>query len=191
MISTEWFIRRQTAKGIVDLLNGLGSQRLKSSRYAQYQKNLIQSYYFIFYTYFRYWRFILLAANEKEASNWAWRVVFCSIAMGSILIVAFALDEHLSDLYLLHQANTVLCMLWWITFFMCLIRSPGVVTDNLSEGGKYSYETALDTISKIGQIPLDADEMPIVCHTCRVRRPLRSKHCKLTKRCVYKFDHFW
>jgi ankyrin repeat protein len=32
MISTEWFIRRKTSKGIIDLLNALGSQRLKTSR---------------------------------------------------------------------------------------------------------------------------------------------------------------
>lgn len=38
---------------------------------------------------------------------------------------------------------------------------------------------------------LHAGELPAVCHTCRVRRVLRSKHCKIQRRCVYKFDHFW
>jgi hypothetical protein len=139
----------------------------------------------------RYWRFLLLGGNEKEASHWAWRVVFSSNFIGTILVVIFALDEHLSDLYILHQTNTMLCTLWWICFIMCLIKSPGLVTDNLSDGGKYSYETSLEMITKLGQSPSDADEMPNICHTCRVRRPLRSKHCKLLKRCVYKFDHFW
>lgn len=29
-----------------------------------------------------------------------------------------------------------------------------------------------------------------VCHTCKVIRPLRSKHCKIANKCIYKFDHF-
>lgn len=76
---------------------------------------------------------------------------------------------------------------------MCLFKSPGLVTDNQSEGGRYSYETSLDIIARVGKSSeaADDDEPPNVCHTCRVRRPLRSKHCKILKRCVYKFDHFW
>lgn len=33
--------------------------------------------------------------------------------------------------------------------------------------------------------------LPPVCHTCRVQKPLRSKHCKVARKCVCKFDHFW
>ena len=37
----------------------------------------------------------------------------------------------------------------------------------------------------------DGGVIPGVCHTCRVQKPLRSKHCKFAKKCVLKFDHFW
>lgn len=36
-----------------------------------------------------------------------------------------------------------------------------------------------------------AGKLPPVCHTCRVQKPLRSKHCKVMRKCVCKFDHFW
>jgi hypothetical protein len=31
--------------------------------------------------------------------------------------------------------------------------------------------------------------MPPLCHTCRIVKPLRSKHCTTIKRCVPMFDH--
>lgn len=29
-----------------------------------------------------------------------------------------------------------------------------------------------------------------LCHTCHVARPLRSKHCRVQRKCVLLFDHF-
>jgi hypothetical protein len=29
-----------------------------------------------------------------------------------------------------------------------------------------------------------------LCHTCHVARPLRSKHCRVTRKCVLVFDHY-
>lgn len=124
---------------------------------------------------------VFLGANDKEISNWPWRIVFTSNLIGSILTVYFLMNENLSDLYALHLLNTMLQCLWWVFFILCLITSPGIVRDINDE-----YEKSLDLIRTL----VDEKSAPSICHSCRVRRPLRSKHCKIQRRCIDKFDHF-
>eukprot|EP01035_Chromulina_nebulosa_P020159 gene20159-26172_t len=73
------------------------------------------------------------------------------------------------------------------SYFQLIRGSPGLVVDNHSDGNRYSYDKGLEEIASIGAVVVD---IPNLCHTCRVRRPLRSKHCKILRHCVYKFDHF-
>ena len=49
------------------------------------------------------------------------------------------------------------------------------------------YLTALELAAE-GQVE-QASEIGNLCHTCRIARPLRSKHCVMLKRCVSVFDH--
>lgn len=123
----------------------------------------------------------LMGSNEKELSNWPWRIVFGSNFLGSIITVGFIMNEHLSDLYVLHLMNTMIQSLWWFFFCMCLFRNPSFVRDDHKE-----YAEMLELIGKTE----DENSLPSICHSCHVRRPLRSKHCKLQRRCVNKFDHF-
>ena len=125
---------------------------------------------------------VLFGSNDKELSYWMWRVVFMSNFIGSVLTMYFIMNEHLSDLYLLHLMNTSLQLLWWFFFLMCLFKSPGRVHDLGDE-----YSKALDLMCNV---QVNDRNLPIVCHSCGVRRPLRSKHCKIQGRCIHKFDHF-
>ena len=52
---------------------------------------------------------------------------------------------------------------------------------------RQKYEEALQaaadgTLAETNAVPL--------CHTCRIVKPLRSKHCTVAKRCVPMFDHY-
>ena len=56
----------------------------------------------------------------------------------------------------------------------------------------HSYDAALVLMgSDVALEEATAVHLPPVCHTCRVQKPLRSKHCKVMRKCVCKFDHFW
>mgnify|MGYP003386705335 FL=1 len=97
---------------------------------------------------------------------------------------------------------------------MCGRQNPGVCVDNttnvkhqdveleqrtsllLNDAEKgnvidYSFDAAANAISKTtSSHTVHEENMPNVCYTCKLRKPLRSKHCKVQRCCIHKFDHF-
>ena len=164
-IKTEWALRRATTRSTIELIGTLGTQRLKEGRVMG---------------------FLCFGSNEREVSVWPWRIVFLSNLVASITTIIFALSEPLADLYVLHLLNTMFQCVWWGMFTACLVKGASDVRDASLPSGASSYEAALDTIGRMGT----DEHLPAVCHTCRVVKPLRSKHCKLQRKCIHKFDHF-
>ena len=56
------------------------------------------------------------------------------------------------------------------------------------------YESALESLgaetSNDGRNTADARSTPPLCHSCHIVRPLRSKHCRVSRKCVLVFDHY-
>jgi ankyrin repeat protein len=51
---------------------------------------------------------------------------------------------------------------------------------------RQQYDAVIDSYSK--DFP-PQDKRVNLCHSCRIVKPLRSKHCRVTRRCVLLFDH--
>lgn len=126
--------------------------------------------------------FVVIGFDQMETAVWMWRFVFWSNAIASYTTIIFAMDILMRDLTILLALNIILQILWWNSFFSCL-KHPGHIREPVTNS---EYEKGLDFIGSSGE-----DITPYqLCHTCHLRKPLRSKHDRCTNQCIYKFDHF-
>ncbi len=169
-LKCEWALRRLSSRNTWELIQQLEIKRLTDGR-------ILQN--------------VLFAANDREMSAWPWRIVFASNFIGTCYSLFFAFHESMSDLWLLHMLNTALQSCWWFCFWMCLQKGVSDVYDpRATPGGEIGmYDAALELIGK-RESDANLDDLPHMCHTCHVVRPLRSKHCKIQRCCINKFDHF-
>ena len=165
---------------------------------------LILSHFFILSR--RILMYLFFGANEREITAWAWRIVFLSNFAASCVSFTLAISDTLADLAMLHCFTSIVQVVWWLCFTLCFMKSPTFVVgssnssgvDKRKEGqgnnkgkGKGKGNSKNDTMTYAGI--LDAIGMSTgeeshvqVCHSCRVVRPLRSKHCKVLRRCVQR-----
>lgn len=68
----------------------------------------------------------------------------------------------------------------WYFFYKAMMSDPGVIAC-AEEQKKRTIIRAAET---------DSLHIEKFCSTCMVMKPLRSKHCAVTNRCIAKFDHY-
>lgn len=181
LLVMELTLRKLTSSSTLEVARGLGWKKLMDKRALAY---------------------LFFGMNEKEQGCWMWRVIALSNGYATYASLCYAMSVAMADLMTLHMANTIIQSFWWIAFLMCLFKEPGFVTDKPDDESNPllpNSSTYGDYLAQ-GFGGEDAQAMssghrtaPAVqlCHTCKVRRPLRSKHCKVQEKCVLKFDHFW
>mmetsp|Transcript_133691 Transcript_133691/g.198727 ORF Transcript_133691/g.198727 Transcript_133691/m.198727 type:complete len:660 (+) Transcript_133691:163-2142(+) len=87
--------------------------------------------------------------------------------------------------------NFSLMFLCWYLFYKTVKTPAGYMDDSHKDIGKWrrSYEETLDSYADITNAN-QMDRLQPLCHTCHIARPLRSKHCRVVRKCVLVFDHY-
>ncbi|KAG7372327.1 ankyrin repeat domain protein [Nitzschia inconspicua] len=85
--------------------------------------------------------------------------------------------------------NFVFTFLSWYFFYKTVKTPPGYLDDSLPDIAKWRrlYE---ETLESYADENAHEEALYDLCHTCHVARPLRSKHCRVHRKCVLLFDHF-
>lgn len=87
--------------------------------------------------------------------------------------------------------NTVLMALSWYFFYKTWKTPPGYLDNQNPHIATWrrQYEETLEAYAEVDD-KQKLENLPLLCHTCHVARPLRSKHCRVSGKCVLLFDHY-
>lgn len=114
------------------------------------------------------------------------------VMLFGVFVPVFKADKGLlwdkSGLILL---NVVLMLLSWFFFYKTWKTPPGYL-DNQNphiSTWRRRYEETLEAYAEVDD-KKKLEALPPLCHTCHVARPLRSKHCRVSGKCVLMFDHY-
>lgn len=93
------------------------------------------------------------------------------------------------DLMGWHASNVACMMLMWFALYKTYTTNPGKLDDSSPKTPELRrlYEQTL--LSYADETKFSETKVPL-CHTCHIARPLRSKHCRVARKCVLMFDHF-
>jgi len=109
---------------------------------------------------------------------------FIADAVGSMIFYLCYLSPVVESM-----AQDALLVALFVVMMMFHVASYVLEPGRIATEGKphQLYRQALE-LAASGRVD-EAEEIGSLCHTCRIARPLRSKHCQTLKRCVSVFDH--
>lgn len=151
------------------------------------------------------WKEMLMGGGRSiEHQKWPFRFVVLHMSLAGLIypmrIFANSDNPVLTDASVLHLYTIVTMGLMWGFFFAVNLTDPGAIDKcsgddrmkNLHRelGGVYD-----DTLEQLGEETNtdgkpNSKKVPPLCHSCHISKPLRSKHCRVTRKCVLMFDHY-
>jgi len=167
----------------------------------------------------QHWKvWLVQGGGNAEGSQWPFFLVIVSNLWVHLMYpLRFFTERGLGALVSHTRLNAwcvALQLSMWVFFLLAWKTDPGWIEGG-REGRRGEYDEALETFSKEGmervlqeaaaekahfhhqqqqlhaRSPTGKHKVPLpnLCHSCHVLRPVRSKHCRVCRKCVHVFDH--
>ncbi|KAI7871722.1 ankyrin repeat-containing domain protein [Spinellus fusiger] len=107
--------------------------------------------------------------------------VFQASAWWVLLTWAGCVVVAMPHRYIIHALFLMTFSVAMGCFYRAAMMNPGILHRQLS------IESLCDSI--VGLVENNALDARHFCTTCMIKKPLRSKHCKICNRCIARFDH--
>eukprot|EP00924_Labyrinthula_sp_SR-Ha-C_P014923 maker-scaffold_9-snap-gene-2.66-mRNA-1 protein AED:0.02 eAED:0.02 QI:0/0.66/0.5/1/1/1/4/179/667 len=124
-----------------------------------------------------------LSVHKK---HWSW---YCWPVIGPLATFYFFMyilpSPYMAGHYMLALFTVLASVGMWISWASLQRKDPGYIkrlNGAFTSKGEYLHDMYKEVMSKGLEVP--------VCTTCEIVRPLRSKHDRISDRCLEKFDHF-
>jgi hypothetical protein len=86
--------------------------------------------------------------------------------------------DYRSNHYIEYLIFCILLSITFLGYFYLLFSDPGFLIKDLDNEKQEYLKTIEDGLDYR------------ICPTCHIRKPIRSKHCAETNKCIAKFDHY-
>ncbi|CAN0004941.1 unnamed protein product, partial [Phaeothamnion confervicola] len=81
----------------------------------------------------------------------------------------------------------------WLLLLLIYFSDPGYIHVTKDSSLRQAYNKRLEMLlnpeDETSVSPVLSEDQASLCYTCQLERPLRSKHCRVCRRCVGCFDH--
>ncbi|XP_039607149.1 probable protein S-acyltransferase 23 [Polypterus senegalus] len=109
----------------------------------------------------------------------------CLLLWGYPTYFTKIISVSFNKLWEFHVAFLLSNVLMWFLFLKASLMDPGFLSRDSNE-----YDETIRQAVFYEDWKNRKSLLHRLCHTCRLVKPLRSKHCRITNRCVKDFDHY-
>ncbi|XP_067898915.1 uncharacterized protein [Heterodontus francisci] len=127
--------------------------------------------------------------NPRQMDGFGQTPLHLAVLSGDLLTVQLLCEQIVSisfnRLWCFHITFLISNALMWYLFLKASLMDPGFLPKDSEE-----YDHALRQAVYFDEWKQGKNPLSRLCHTCHLVKPLRSKHCHVTNRCVEYFDHY-